>query len=125
MIVSGTGKCLGWLCSVAASFSSPNVHTADCASFQPLRSQHNASRLVFGPYHNSELQPFPTSPFPAPHPMKTSLILPRTSNQPIFSKLFGGNVCEQQTVLGRLLNTVKQSNFYVSFIRVLTILGWL
>ena len=34
--------------SVAASFSSPNVHTVDCASFQPLRSQHNPSRLVFG-----------------------------------------------------------------------------
>jgi len=33
---------------VAASFSSPNTHTVDYASFQPLRSQHNPSRLVFG-----------------------------------------------------------------------------
>ena len=33
---------------VAASFSSPNVHTVDCASLKPLRSQHNPSRLVFG-----------------------------------------------------------------------------
>jgi len=34
--------------SVAASLSSLNVHTINCASFQPLRSQHNPSRLVFG-----------------------------------------------------------------------------
>ena len=54
--------------------------------------------------------------------MKTSLILPRTSNQPIFYKLFGGNFCEQQLMLGKLLNTVKWSNFCVSFICVLTIL---
>jgi len=29
---------------VAASFGSPNVHTVDCASFQPLKSQHHPSR---------------------------------------------------------------------------------
>ena len=42
-----------------------------------------------------------------------------------FYKLFGGNFCEQPLVLGKLLNTVKWSTFWVSFIRVLTILGWL
>ena len=47
-------KLAGWMCevvsiiSVAASFSSPNIHSVDCASFQPLRSQYNPSRLVFG-----------------------------------------------------------------------------
>jgi len=45
--------------------------------------------------------------------MKTSLILSRTSNQPIFSQLFGGNFCEQKLVLGKLLNTVKWSTFCV------------
>jgi len=34
--------------TVAASFSSPNVQTVDFASFQPLRSQYNPSRLVLG-----------------------------------------------------------------------------
>jgi len=42
-----------------------------------------------------------------------------------FSKLFGGNFCEQQLVLGKLLNTVKWFTFCVSFIRMLTIPGWL
>ena len=32
-------------------------------------------------------------------------------NQPIFSKLFGGNFCEQQPVLGKLLNTVKMVGY--------------
>ena len=46
-------------------------------------------------------------------------------NQPIFYRSFGGNFCEQQLVLEKLLNTVKFFTFCVSFIRVLTILGWL
>ena len=57
--------------------------------------------------------------------MKTSLILPRRFNHLFFYKLFGGNFCEQPLVLGKLLNTVKWSTFWVSFIRVLTALGWL
>ena len=52
-------------------------------------------------------------------------MLPRTSNHLFFYKLFGGNFCEQQLVLGKLLNTVKWSTSWVSFIRVLTIPGWL
>jgi len=32
--------------SVATCLSSPNVHSVDFASFQPLRSQHSPSRLV-------------------------------------------------------------------------------
>ena len=39
--------------------------------------------------------------------------------------LFGRNFCEQQLVLGKLLNTVKWSTFCVSFVRLLKILGWL
>ena len=42
-----------------------------------------------------------------------------------FQPLFGGKFCEQQLVLWKLLNTVKWSTFCVSFIRVLTIPGWL
>jgi len=42
-----------------------------------------------------------------------------------FLILFGENFCEQQLVLGKLLNTVKWSTFCVSFIRLLTILDWL
>ena len=76
-------------------------------------------------YHNFELLPFPASPSPPPPPMKTSLILPCTSNHLFFYKLFGGNFCEQPLVLGKLLNTMKWSTFWVSFIRVLTALGWL
>ena len=34
--------------NVAACFSSPNVNNVDFASFQPLKSQYNPSRLVFG-----------------------------------------------------------------------------
>jgi len=49
--------------------------------------------------------------------MKASLILPRTSNQ----QLFGGNFCEHQLVLGKLLNNVKWSTVCVSFICTLTI----
>ena len=33
-----------------ADYHSPNVHSVDFASFQPLRSQHSPSRLVFGLY---------------------------------------------------------------------------
>jgi len=44
---------------IAACFSCPNVHSVDCASFKPLRSQHNRSRLIFWaslvPYHNFKL----------------------------------------------------------------------
>ena len=47
MAASGSGKCLGWLYPVLLLLISPNIHTVDCASFQPLRSQHNPSRLVF------------------------------------------------------------------------------
>ena len=43
----------------------------------------------------------------------------------MFYKLFVGSFCEQPLVLEKLLNTVKWSTFWVSFIRVLTILGWL
>ena len=34
--------------SVAACFTSTNVHSVDFASFQPFRSQHSLSRLVSG-----------------------------------------------------------------------------
>ena len=34
--------------SVAACFSSSNVHSVDFASYQPLRSRHNLPWLVFG-----------------------------------------------------------------------------
>jgi len=33
--------------SVAASLSSPNVHTVDCASFQALKSQHSPLQVGF------------------------------------------------------------------------------
>jgi len=47
MAASGSGKCLGWLYSALLPFSSPNVHAVDCASFQPLRSQHNPFQAGF------------------------------------------------------------------------------
>ena len=36
--------------SVAACFGSPNIHSVDIASFQPLKSQHSSFKLVFGLY---------------------------------------------------------------------------
>ena len=50
MAVSGTGRYVSGLAisSVAACFSNPSVHSVDFALVQPLRSQHNPSRLVFG-----------------------------------------------------------------------------
>ena len=106
MVASGTGKCLGWLYPVL--LSSPNVHTVDCASFQALRSQHSPSRLFFlGSTTILNCNLFPSvHPSPATHPMKTSLILPRTSNHLIFYKLFGGNFCEQPLVLEKLSEMV-------------------
>jgi len=54
MVGLGTGKCLG---CVAASLSSPNIHTVDCASgikepAQPLQAGFCTSLV---PYHNFEL----------------------------------------------------------------------
>jgi len=45
----------------------------------------------------------------------------------IFHSLYPSytTTCEQQLVLGKLLNTVKWSTFCVNFIRVITILRWL
>ena len=48
MVVSGTGKRLGWQYPVLLLI--PNVQGVDFASFQPLRSQHSPPRLVFGLY---------------------------------------------------------------------------
>jgi len=88
---------------------------------QPLRAGFWASLV---PYHNFELYTFSRQSIPAIHPMKTSLILPRTSNHLIFYKLFGRNFFELPLVLEKLLNTVKWSTFWESFIRVLTFIGW-
>ena len=95
----GTGKCLGWLYPVLLLLLA--VHTVDCASFQPLRSQHS-----------------PPGWFLGLHQCPTTILS---------CKLFGRNFCEQQLaiVLGKLFNTVIWSTFCVSFICVLTILGWL
>ena len=69
--------------SVAACFSSANIHSVDFASFQPIRSQHIASRLIL--YYNLFLPVHP----PTTHPMKASLILhfPCTKHVP-FAKFF-------------------------------------
>jgi len=45
MAASGTGKAIS---SVAASFGSPNVHTVDCASFQPLRASTTSPGWFLG-----------------------------------------------------------------------------
>ena len=121
MVASGTGECLCWLYSVLLLLLAAQTckQQIQCASFQPLlRSQHNISRLVFTLQSALAItilncSGFSASPSLSTHPPneKTSLLLPHTTNQPIFYKLFGGNFYEQQLVLGKLLSTVKWSTF--------------
>ena len=120
-----------WVCelaisSVAACFSSPNIHRVDFAIFLPLRSQHSPFNLVFRLY--SCPTPILTLIFAClsirPHLPNVSIhdttSLVQLARFPI---LFGGNFHKQQSVLGKLSNTVKWSTFSVSFICVLTTLG--
>ena len=89
---------------VAACYSSTNV---DFASFQPLRSQHKPSRLVFC------LHLCPTTilycnfcpPFPA-HPMQTFMILPGMS---IYSQIFQSNVVGASVSSNQCREALKHS----------------
>jgi len=112
--------------SAAACFSSPNIHSVDFASFQPLRSQHNSSRLVFGALPKFWTITFSSQSIPH-HPPNVNIPDQSTSHvQPTnFFVLFGRNFCEQQLVQGKPSNTAKWSTFCVNFNHVLTILGWL
>ena len=133
-----------WHCQVSglampSCFSSPNIHDVDFTSFQPLRSQHSPSKLVFGLYsfldsilYSNLCPPFRPPP-PAQrensipyHPPNVSIRDTTTLIQPArFSILISGNFYRQQLVLGKLSNILKWSTFCASFICVLTILGWL
>ena len=100
---------------------SKNVHSVDFTSFQSLISQHIHSKLVFGLYS------CPTTILYSNHCPNIQITPDTTSHVQLarFSILFGGNFCEQKLVQGKLSNTVKWSTFSVSFIHMLTILGWL
>ena len=110
--------------AISSCFSSADVHSVDCASFQPLRSMDNPSRLVFG--FSSALPQFLTMPVHPPPPNQCKhpryYLAHPTSH---FLILFGRSFFEQQLVLGELLSTVKWSTFCASFISVLSILDWL
>lgn len=41
--------------SVAVGFSSPNIYSADFATFHPLRNQHSPSKLLLGFTHAPSL----------------------------------------------------------------------
>ena len=94
--------------SVAACFSSPNVHSVNFASFQPLKNQQSPSRLVFGLNwcpttilnHNISPPIHPPPPTQCKHPW---YYLTRPTSQFFLSYLVGTSViCEQQLVLGKL-----------------------
>ena len=114
MVASGTGKCLG--CSVTACFSSSNIHGVDFALFQPLRSQHNPSRLVFG------LHQCPTIIL---NYITFSFILPCMSYQPNFLILFGGNFCEQQLFNAREAVKYSEMVYLLCKFRLRTHNPWL
>ena len=103
MVVLGTGKCLGWLYPVLLLLLVAQTYTVDLAPSQPLKSQHNPSRLVLRlhccptTFLNSNL------PSPTTHPMKTLLILPLTSSQPTFSN-------KQTDILTKVLHREENSN---------------
>ena len=129
MAGSGTGKSLGLLYPVLLLLLA--VQTSTLLIVLHFRHQ-GASTAPPGWYlgFTSALPQFWSVTFsrqsiPCPPPNEK---IPDTAShfQPAnFYKLFGGNFCEQQLMLGKLLNIVKWSTFCVSFIRMLTILGWL
>ena len=129
MAGSGTGKCLGWLYPVLLLLWAAQTSTLLIVLHLRHWGASTAPPGWFLGFTGALPQfwsvTFSRQSLPAIHPMITSLILPGTSNLLFFCKLFGGKFCEQPLVLGKLLNTVKWSTFWVSFIRVLTILGWL
>ena len=96
MAGSGTGKCLGWLYPVLLL----------------LWAAQTSTLLIVLHFRHWGVSTAPPGWF-----------LGFTSALPQFWTV--GNFYEQPLVLGKLLNTVKWSTFWVSFIRVLTILGWL
>ena len=114
--------------SVAACINSPNIHSIDCTSFQLLRSQHSPSKLILGFTRTLPLFCALTSAYcsiPC-HPLYKSIPDTTSFIQPARSFiLFSGNFYKKQLLLGKLLNTAKWSIFCVSFIHMLTILGWL
>jgi len=114
--------------SVATCFSYPNVHSIFFTSFQPIRSQHNPSRLFFG-LNLYALPPFCTITFAGhsiPH-LPPYVSIPDTNWQvqlaKIFLSLFGRNFCEQQLVLEKGSSQTQWNG--PSLACVLTILGWL
>jgi len=121
-----------WWISTLAGYTSVAEHSKypkfRFASFQPLRSPKSPSTLIL------VLHSCPTTIFYSNycllfhlhHP--PNVIIPGTTSHDQTARiliLFGGNFYEQQVVLSRLSNTVKWSTFSVSFIHLLTILGWL
>jgi len=117
MAASSTGKCLGWLCisSVAASFGSPNVHSVDCASFQPLRSQHNPIQAGFlGPTTILNCNLFPlVHPPPSTQWKHPWYYLARPTSQFFLKLAIWRELLWAATSARELLNTVKWFTFYV------------
>ena len=114
--------------SVAACFSSPNIHSVDFALFKSLGNQHQPFRLVFGLYTcpTTILYSKFCLPFRLPLPTLCEHLwhyLARPTSQ-IFYFVWW-ELQWAALVLGRFSNTVKRSTFCVSFICMLTILGWL
>jgi len=138
MVDSGTGKCLGWLYALLLLVlcSSANVHNVEPA--QSLQAGFWGFTSALPQFWTIT---FPTSPSPPPtqcnHPCTTSHVQPAKFFYLIWQELllsylagtssilFGGNFCEQQLVLGKLTKAVKWPSFCVSFICMLTFLGWL
>ena len=130
MAVSGTGKCLSRLYPVLLLLQQskrPQCRLCFISAInypaQPLQAGFWASLV---PYHNFKLRiTFSCQSIPC-HPHNVNISDTTSHFQPAkFLILFGMNFCEQQLVLGKLSNTVKWSTFCVSFICMLTILGWL
>ena len=100
MAVLGTGKCLGWQYPALLLFSAVQTSTVYISAIkEPAQAFQAGFWASLMPYHHFVLAKF--------------------------SILFDGNFCEQQLVLGKLSTILKWATFCVSFVRVLTILGWL
>ena len=110
--------------SVAACFSSPNIHSVDIFLLHfnhSLRSQHSPSKLIFGLYscptfnlYSNLCPPFHSLPpkqcehpwYSVTHPTSQIFIL------------FNTKFYKQQIVLGMLSNMVKWPTLCVSFLHV-------
>ena len=103
MAVSSSGKCLGWQCPVlllALASKRPQCRFCFVSAIKEPAQPFQAGFNIL--YYNLSCHSIPHHPPSVNIPDTTSYV--QLAN---FLKLFGGNFCDQQLVLGKLSNTVK------------------